>query len=837
MVELLAPAGTWKSLKAAVESGADAVYLSGKSFGARAFADNFDKEDLKKAVDFAHLRNVAVHVTVNTLSDNSELHELADYLVYLYSIGVDAIIVQDLGTARIAGNIVPELPLHASTQMSINNLDSVKMLENLNFSRVVLARETSIEDIKYICRNSSIEIETFIHGAICVCYSGQCLMSSMIGGRSGNRGCCAQPCRLPYTLVDGRDNDLLGADAGQYLLSPRDMKTIDMIPQLIEAGVKSFKIEGRMKSPEYVAVTVNAYREKIDSYYKKDNSYNKNARERELSQIFNRDFTTAYLTGHLGREMISDRKPNNRGMLIGRVQKYDKKSFIADIKLSEELNIGDKIDFWVKVGGRVNMNVTSIKVNGKEVETAYSGDIVSIKLPGHVQEHDRMFKILDAKLAEKAKAFFNSSDPVRRIPLNIELQADIGRQVKVMLSDDNDQIEYIADFTAERAVKRPLTYETVHKQLSRLGSTVYYLDNLTCRIADDVMIPISVLNDIRRQAVDRLIEKRLQRFQRHSISVKTDWRRMGFQQQKISADKRPELIAAVDNIERLNAALAGGCDYILFGGDSYSHSYISEEDYKHAAALCHNADVPVYIAMPRILNQSQMKFIDTILQGIDTADFAGIYAHTLGQIKRISDVCSQLNASLPITADFSMNTFNNAAVAALEDMNVQAAVLSPELNMQQIKAISVNSAMPLEIIVQANIELMVSEYCVIGSFLGNLHKESCGAPCKHGKFYLKDRKNEHFPVITDQFCHMHILNGRELRMLAHIPDICETGINRVRIDGRYMDTAKLEKTVKIYKEILHKGRYHKAFQNNTIEAMEGTNFTRGHFFRGVLSKN
>ncbi|WP_196595055.1 DUF3656 domain-containing U32 family peptidase [Pectinatus frisingensis] len=834
MVELLAPAGTWEAFKAAVESGADAIYLAGENFGARAFAANFDTTALKKAVDFAHLRNTAVHVTVNTLVDDSELNKLADYLLYLYSINVDAIIVQDLGVAKIARCIVPDLPLHASTQMSVNNLDSVKMMEKLHFSRVVLAREVSLNDIEFICRNTSIEIETFIHGAICVCYSGQCLMSSMIGGRSGNRGCCAQPCRLPYTLVDKNDNDLLnGTDAGQYLLSPRDMKTIDLLPQLIEAGVKSFKIEGRMKKPEYVAIAVNAYRNKIDDYYKKSANYNIRQTDKELSQIFNRDFTTAYLQGHQGKNMMSDRKPNNRGLLIGRVQKYNKKTFIADIKLSDELNLGDKIDFWVKVGGRVNMNVTAMKVAGESVETAECGDIVSIKLPGHVQEHDRLFKIADAKLNEKAKNFFNNSDPVRRIPLKINLSAHIGSPIKLQLSDDCGRLEFTADFVAERALKRPLTYDTVNKQMGRLGNTIYQLDELTCDIGADVMVPVSVLNDVRRQAVDKLLVKRRERFN-HPAPDFTDWHKTIFHH-AVFRPQKTSLITAVDSIDKLQGALKGGCDAILFGGDSYNHQHISIETYQQAVDLCHCAEVKIYLAMPRILCQSQMKYMDLLFSQLDLTKFAGIYAHTAGQIRKINIFRRDTNINLPLWADFSMNTFNSACLTTLADMDVQAAVLSPELNLQQIKNLSANSHLPLEVIVSGNIELMVSEYCAIGSFLGNLHKGNCTAPCHQNRFYLKDRKSEHFPVVTDQFCHMHILNGRKLVMLAHIPDVQNAGISRIRIDGRYETANKLESIVKIYHEVLQRGKHHKIFKSNSIESIEGTNFTRGHFFRGILN--
>ena len=349
MVELLAPAGSKEALIAAIESGANAIYLAGNMFGARAYADNFDEEGMREAIRIAHLRNVLINVTVNTIVDDQELPQLADYLRFLYEAGADAILVQDLGVAKLAREIVPDLPLHASTQMTVHNLDGVLALQKLGFTRVVLSREVSLEAIKHIIDNCDVEIEVFIHGALCVCYSGQCLMSSMIGGRSGNRGRCAQPCRLPYTLVDEHDNDMLKDTAGKYLLSPRDMNAIDLIPQLIDAGVASLKIEGRMKRPEYVGIVVNNYRQVIDSHYAGKFHVTDKTRH-DLAQVFNRDFTTAFLEKKQGRNMMSDRRPNNRGIMLGRVMEYDSATGFVTMKLSDSLSVGDQVDFWVKVG-------------------------------------------------------------------------------------------------------------------------------------------------------------------------------------------------------------------------------------------------------------------------------------------------------------------------------------------------------------------------------------------------------------------------------------------------------------------------------------------------------
>ena len=427
MVELLAPAGSREALVAAVENGANAIYLAGNAFGARAYASNFDREALREAIHFAHLRKVAIHVTVNTIVADEEMGPLRDYLRFLYEAGADAVLVQDLGVARVAHETVPDLPLHASTQMSVSSLEGVRALAELGFTRVVLARELSLKEIRHICAHASVEIETFMHGALCVCYSGQCLMSSMIGGRSGNRGRCAQPCRLPYTLVDEKGQDVLGDKAGSYLLSPRDLSTIDVIPDLIEAGVSSLKIEGRMKRPEYVATVVRTYREAIDTYYA-GKGYAVTQEERDdLAQIFNRDFTTAYLEGRPGKAMMSDRRPNNRGLLIGRVTAYDWDRRIVTVKLSGRLGLGDQVDFWVKVGGRVTATISALTdAKGRAVEEGQAGDTVSFAIPSAVRDHDRVFKVYDARLMERAKETYASGAPVRRSPVAIEVRAAIG---------------------------------------------------------------------------------------------------------------------------------------------------------------------------------------------------------------------------------------------------------------------------------------------------------------------------------------------------------------------------------------------------------------------------
>lgn len=825
MIELLAPAGSMEALKAAVESGADAVYLSGKMFGARAYANNFDENGLKEAIEFAHLRNVKIHVTVNTLVDNAEVAELTEYLRYLYEAGADAVLVQDLGVARIARAVVPDLPLHASTQMTVNNLAGVLALQELGFTRVVLAREVTLKDIRHICRNCNVEIEVFAHGALCVCYSGQCLMSSMIGGRSGNRGRCAQPCRLPYTLVDKNGQNVL-TDAGQYLLSPRDMNTIELIPDLIEAGVVSLKLEGRMKKPEYVAVVVNSYRQKIDAYYQRTD-LTENV-QKNLSQIFNRDFTTAYLEKKQGKFMMSDKRPNNRGRLIGRVMRYDDKARLAVIKLTENVAVGDTIDFWVKVGGRVSTNISKIFVKNKDVTEAAGGIEVAIPVQGRVHPHDRVFKVFDVRLMQKARTFFTSGAPVRRIGIDIKAIAKLGEPFYLEAVDENGYSAQVqSDFIVEKALKRAMDRQAVEKQMNRLGTTIYELRRLDCIIDDNVIVPMSVMNDARRILVEKLMTLRLKAYERPQSVVRDNavWQKdFILNNEEI---KKPELVVATDTLEKVRSAADSGADIVLFGGDSYQHEYISPDMYRQAVQICQERRCKIAFGTPRIMRDNEQTAFTKWLEHIQDLSIDAIYAHSLAQMYLIRKA-----GNIPIWADYSFNTYNDATINFLADYNIQGATVSPELNFKQIKTLANASPLPLECLVHGNMELMISEYCVLGSFMGNLDKGSCTKPCEKNKYWLCDRKNEKFPIVTDQFCHMHLLNGKELNMLAHLPEFTVSRIERVRIDGRYMTNKELAKFTKLYKEVLIEGKNHVALMPENIAKYE-TNITRGHYFRGV----
>lgn len=816
-IELLAPAGSWEALEAAVNAGADAVYMGGRAFGARAYASNFDKEEMAKAVYFAHMHRVRLYVTVNTLVDDSELGELADYLLFLNNVGVDGIIVQDLGVIRLARRIVPELPLHASTQMTITNSGGVDFAVAAGMERSVLARELSLKEIDAACKRGT-EIETFIHGALCVCYSGQCLMSSLIGGRSGNRGRCAQPCRLPYKLLNVKGEDMLsGKDAGQYLLSPKDMNTLHILPQLIETGVVSYKIEGRMKRPEYVAVVVDAYRRAIDSYL----AGNYHVPEEDfanIEQIFNRDFTTAYMVNRPGKEMMSDRRPNNRGVLVGRVAKLDKQRNKAVIKLEKELHLGDGLEFWVSVGGRVGTTVTEMLRNGAVVESAASGEQVTIDVPKGVRLNDRVFRTLDSRLMAYAGQFFGT-DAKKRISVDVVVTAKLGQPMTVVMTDDEGNVGYgETDFIVEAARKRALDEATVRKQMDRLGSTEYFLSSMQFIHDENVMVPMSEMNEARRMACEALDAARLEAFAPSRTLVH------GYKEQLTPNAHRHrwsagKLTVHCDSVAKINVALQAGAERILFGGDCFNHQLPANSDYARVTEMCRKAGREVAFATPRIIKEAQLNYFDKLFALWQELEPDLVYINNNGLWP-----LTQKYPQLKPVADMSLNIFNSQALQFWQENGAVSAVLSPELTMMQVEHLTSVSPLPLECIIQGRLEMMVSEYCVGGSFLGDLHKGECRFNCRE-QLFLGDRKEARFPIATDQFCHMHILNAHELSLVASVQHMAEIGVASLRIDGRNYEEAKLAELIELYRKVL----------GGAVEAPEnlpGT--TRGHYYRGVM---
>lgn len=835
MVELLAPVGGREALVAAVESGANAVYLGGKLFGARASAQNFNEQELAEAVRFAHLRFVRVYVTVNTLVDNAELPELANYLQYLDSIGVDAVIVQDMGVAAVAQKVIPNMPLHASTQMTVHNLAGVQFLAKHGFRRVVLARELSLEDIALICQHGGVQIEVFVHGALCVCYSGQCLMSSMIGGRSGNRGRCAQPCRLPYTLVDENGVDMLQKkDAGEYLLSPRDLNTLDILPALLNTGVASLKIEGRMKRPEYVAIVVDTYRRAIDRFIQGGEYRAEVEEQKRLAQIFNRDFTTAYLQGKQGRKMMSDRRPNNRGVFIGRVISYNAVGKQATVHLEEPLAIGDIIEFWVKIGGRINVTINEMQIDGCKCEYASAGSNVTISLPAPVRNSDRVFKIFDMKLTQYARSFFADNAAVHRcVPLFVEVKVQEGAPLEIYMQDSDGFCGMAqTSFRAVRANKRPLDRQIIEKQISRLGNTIFHLQELSCAIDGELMVPVSEINDARRRAVENLEKARLASFQRPplpSLNLEKVIFDVGGRQQHKKKDHSPSLSVNVDTLAKLKIALDNGADVVYFGGETYGKQDICGKDYAEALSAARQVGKQIIFNTPRIVKEWQIPRLTSELQ---------LFSQLMPDAVSVANVgCLQLARQYPdliLHGDYGLNVYNSAAAQFFKQEGLASLTLSPELNFSQLEELTKGKQPLLECLIYGYFPLMISEYCLLGSFLGDIGNKPCNKICHHKQYWLLDRMKERFPIVTDQYCRMHILNAKKLSMLPHLFRFSQIGIDRLRIEAHWINEEELGSVTRLHREILDSCEADLSWAEQKINRFEQSGITRGHYFRGVL---
>ena len=492
-MELLSPAGDFESLKAAILGGCNAVYLGGKLFGARAFSNNFNNEELIEAIKYAHLYGVKVYVTVNTLIYENEVDKFMNYVEFLYKNNVDALIIQDIGMMDLIRKTFPLLELHASTQMHIHNLEGVKLVENLGLKRAVLARETPIELIEEIKKNTNIELEIFVHGALCVSYSGQCLFSSLIGNRSGNRGSCAGSCRQKYNLlVDGKK-----VNKDNYLLSCKDLCTIEDIGKLIDIGVDSFKIEGRMKSPSYVYLVTKLYRQAIDSYV---SGKEVKIDLTELKKIFNREYTKGFLFNE--KNIVNEYRPNHLGVEIGKVIKSHNN--YVDILLTDELNINDGIRF---INNDVGFIVTQMFKNKKRISKGNVGDIVSIYCKDKVS--GKIVKTYDYLLNKKIDDILKIN---KKINIKGNLEVYINNKIKLEITDGKNDVVVYGNMVNE-AINSPISFDRIKEQLNKLGNTIYEFEELNIVGDSNIFIPIKELNDIKNKFVNLLNEKRLYKYE------------------------------------------------------------------------------------------------------------------------------------------------------------------------------------------------------------------------------------------------------------------------------------------------------------------------------------
>ena len=799
-VELLAPVGSFEALKAAVQNGANAVYLGGKDFGARASANNFDRDELKEAVKYAHIRGVQVFVTTNTLRKENEIEDFLEYAKFLYDIDVDAIILQDIGMARLIKRELPDFELHASTQMVAHSLEDVKYLESVGFDRVVLAREVTVEEIKYICDNCKADIEVFVHGALCVCYSGQCLMSSMIGNRSGNRGRCAQPCRQRYELIDVYTGEVVNSN-GDYLLSPRDLNAIEEIDKVIDAGVHSLKIEGRMKRPEYVATVIDGYRKTIDEYLATNKLNVSDETINDLYTIFNRKFTKGLLLGDVGKDMMNSQLPNNQGLYVGTVVDYNKKAKRLKIKLANTLKKGDGINLGGGTIGRI------IK-NGNIETIGYKGETIELDFVGEARKGQIVFKTSDSELMDRVQATFTQDKEFVKNIIDAKITIKLGQKPILTLKDRHSNEATIeGDKIVEEAMKVALSKEKVETQLRKLGNTPYELDLLEIELDDNVSLPISLLNQMRRDCIELLDKER--------VSIKNRKYKNKIVKYKpvlYNRNKQQEISVKVKNLEQLESALECGVDRIYYEDTNTIDKGMS-------LAMKYNKKV-IYSA-PRIIRNKEYNH----LAKANNAGVESVQVGNYGSIDYFKD--KKLNI------DYYLNAFNSETINYYKEIGADTLCISQELNINEIKETIKYTDINIESVVYGYTPLMITEYCPMGVIVRDCKKDKRVAKCKESIYALRNSKGDEFRVSQDIFCRSTIYNSNVTCMLDNLYELHEIGINVLRLDFTLEDKETVKEVIEAYQEVLSNDYKLATKATKLYNKLDEKGTTVGHYYKGV----
>ncbi|MGI6537981.1 MAG: DUF3656 domain-containing U32 family peptidase [Caldicoprobacterales bacterium] len=820
--ELLSPAGSWEALTAAVQNGADAVYMGGTKFNARRQADNFDKNALKRAVEYAHLYGVRVYITLNILLKEKELGEMKEFVKELEELSVDGVIVQDLGAARYVARNHPRLSLHASTQMTIHQAEGAKVLEELGFDRVIPARELTLEELKHLSDNTSLELETFIHGALCVSYSGQCLMSSFIGGRSGNRGMCAQPCRLSYILNKQK------GDAGRfsYHLSLKDLSTLEFLDEILKAGVTGLKIEGRMKRAEYVAVVTRKYRKALDSIIKTGSYKPDPAAIKELEQIFNRgSFTKGYYYGTDHKNLYAGEKPSNWGIYLGRVTRWEKG--MVWVSLEEDVETGDGVEFWTDdskgaASDNMGQTINRLIIKGRETDKGRKGQLAAFDTKLTLSPGTRVYRTSSVSQLKKAAEFFQDIYG-RKMLITAEAVLHIGERPKLIFRDDKGlEGRSEGDFQVQFAVNKALTRETVEKQLGRLGDTPFELKELELDWDAQVFLPVSVLNQLRRDAAEELMKARI-RF--YGCRALISERKPGLHEDIINAEPASGQKAVLNGYaDRLNypPAVWEGLDIISFNPSSFSFDLNRLKD---QVTSIKDRGISVRLSLPVISRMQDMAHLRSLPDSFWDL-FDSFQISNLGQIKLLREKGVE-----GFYGSYNLNATNSLALEALKTQGLAGVTLSPELTMAEIRDIIKRSCMMCEVLVYGRIPLMTLEYCP--------HAKN-GHSCEHcrftGEYTLTDRKGYTFPIRKKRIarCYSELLNSQPVFLADDMKSFHDLPLSSWGLKLEGLSQEEAEPVIKSYRYALdNPGAPLPEKFADYAKAVKNKGFTKGHFFRGV----
>ncbi len=718
MIELLSPAGNTLMLYQAIHNGADAVYLGGKNFGARAYSDNFDKTEIKHAIEYAHLYGVKVYVTVNTIIYEHEVYEFIEYVKYLYKIGVDAVIMQDIGMIQLVHQVMPNLEIHASTQCHNHNKEGIEFLQSIGVKRIVLDREMSLEEINKIPNN--IEKEIFIHGALCICYSGCCLMSSLNGDRSGNRGSCVGSCRLPYKIAK---NNAIIPTKGEYLLSTKELNTTSNIEEILKTNITSLKIEGRMKSPYYVGYVTKIYRKLIDNYYNNqpitiDKNITKN-----LKKLFNRKFTKGYL---FNDNIINTESPNHQGIHLGNVIKVTSSKIY--IKLDDEVSMEDGIRFKKNNLGMILNKIYNDK--GLLVNHLNKNEILIIDNKISLKDKDIVLKTIDSKL-NKTLASYDK----KKIKVSWTIYAHINKPLKLSLTDYKNTVSITSENIVNIANNIITDTNTIKTKLSKLNDTAYIVDNINYDIDSNIFIPISILNNLRRTLVEKLNNKRINPNRNIIINTPKEILKENNNNNNIT------LNFLARNNNQILKLLTNNINNI------YVEDYNLYKKYKYTNK--------VYYILPRVINNYE--------------EYNGefLIANELGSINKYSN-------NNKVISSYQLNITNNYSINLLKEKNVSKITLSPEVKLDDIKYLNTNN---LEILIYGKIESMIMKYCPVKETYG----KCINCQNNNDKYYLIDHINNKYRILNNS-CITRIMHHKNTDIIDKIKYLKNLGIYNYRID-------------------------------------------------------
>ncbi len=814
--ELLAPAGDWDCIRAAVENGADAVYFGLEDgFNARARATNFDLNNIADIMLFLHRRGVKGYVTLNTLAFSDELPQLQTIVRRLALAPVDAVLVQDLGVARMIREITHDLPIHASTQMTLTSAECIAVAEQLGIQRVVLPRELSIDEIRQIHSQTKVELEAFVHGALCVAYSGQCLTSESLGGRSANRGQCAQACRLPYELLC--DGELRDFGDQKYLLSPQDLAAFALTPQLIEAGVRCFKIEGRLKTPEYVANITRHYREAIDSAVAGHPVQFTRRQIQQMEQSFSRGFSPGWLQGCDHKMLVPATSSAKRGVLLGRIEAvhFDR----VTVQLEYAVQAGDGVVFDGdranddEQGGRVfqvflERTAISESVDFGMVDLTFDRSNINLS---RLYIGQQVWKTDDPRLTQQLRRTYETADPQRRVPLMLTVHAEPGRPLLVEGIAKNGCVCRVeSEQSLEIAQKHPITVDVLREQLSRLGGTAFELLNLTATIVGTPMVPLSVLGKLRKQMVEQLDgslpmpvvvlcrDNALDQL-RHRLPIRE------------TQTTTPLLTVMCRTLDQVRACVELKVDRLIA-------DFQDIREYRDAVEIARGSNHTILLATPRIQKPDEMGLFRAMLKHQPD----GILVRNLSGLSFFRD------HGVPVVGDYSLNVTNELTAAFLIEQKLQWLTPSYDLNRDQLMEL-VQSVPPqwLEVVVHQHMPMFHMEHCVFCSMLSpGTNKTNCGRPCDFHQVELRDRTGVDHPLVADVGCRNTLFNAVAQSSAEVVADLLTAGVRRFRIELLRDDADQIRKLYSLYAQLLS-GDVSGENVWRTLNAMNRVGVTRG----------